>query len=178
VSEFGLTSVLIGLLTSEAAGGLASRAGETFAWGMAATFLLVGAHSLRFFDRTPPEQREPLWLTADPGYPAAVSVLIGVGEEVLFRGYLQSTALPMMDPVYAVFGVNLVFAAVHIKGGLTFALSAGFFGMIASVMTLASGSLLPAIVMHGGWNLLMGFARKREAARMRMIEAHAEAAPP
>ena len=176
--EYGLTSMFVGFLTSEAGSGLASRTGTAFAWGMAAIFLLAGAHSLRLFDRTPLEQREPLWLTTDQGYPAVVSVLIGVAEEVLYRGYLQSSALHLVEPVYAIFAVNLVFAIVHLKFGLTFALSAGFFGTIASVMTLASGSLLPAIAMHGGWNVLMGFARKREAARLRIVEARAEAATP
>ena len=50
--EFGLTGVLVAFLESKAAGGLASRAGEIFAWVMATMFLLAGAHSLRFFDRT------------------------------------------------------------------------------------------------------------------------------
>jgi len=161
-----MTEALIFALVGGAQGATPSRYGVILAWTMAAVFLLVGAASLRLFDRRPPADREPLWLTADPGRPMAVSALIAVGEEVFFRGSLQSFALSFADPVYALFAVNLLFALIHFRGGLTFALSAGFFGMTASVMTLASASLLPAIVMHAGWNILVGIARRREAARV------------
>ena len=176
MAEFGLEYALVRFLTSGPSSYVLSHFGAIFAWGMAGAYLVAGAHNLRLFDRRPAEEREPLWLTSGTGYPVAVNVLIAVGEEILFRSYLQSLALSVADPIYALFTVNLIFALLHIKGGLTFALSAGFFGMMASVMTLASGSLLPAIVMHGGWNLLMGIARRREAARPRVSETSPDAA--
>jgi len=172
--DSGLFRLFVLMLTGSPHGLPASMAGMSFAWCMAAAFLLIGAHSLRLFDRRPAMEREPLWLTAGPGRPLVLTALIGVAEELLFRGYLQSVALSMADPVYALFAVNLLFALIHFKGGLTFALSAGFFGMMASVMTLASASLLPAIVMHAGWNLLMGLARRREAAREASIRLRGE----
>ena len=169
--DSGLVRLFVFMLGGSPHGMPASMAGIGFAWIMAAAFLLAGAHNLRLFDRRPAEEREALWLTVAPGMPMAMSVLVGVAEEWVFRGYLQSAALSMAEPVYALFAVNLLFALIHFKGGLTFMLSAGFFGMMASVMTLASESLLPAIVMHGGWNLLMGIARRREAARLRAVAA-------
>ena len=140
------------------------------AWGLALSFLALGAYTLKLFDFRPAKDRSEVWLT-DTRLPLAVSLSVAVGEELVFRGYLQSRALDLMPEVYALFAVNLVFAAIHYKGGLTFAMSAGFFGMLASIMTLASASLAPAIVMHVGWNLLVALARRREDERLAAIEA-------
>jgi membrane protease YdiL (CAAX protease family) len=142
----------------------ASSYGVAFGWCAAATFLATGALSLRLFDFRPHQAREPVWLT-DTRLPLAVSLLLAAGEEVLFRGVLQSISLSFGPPLYPLFAVNVLFAAIHFRGGLTFAMSAGFFGMLASIMTLASASLMPAIFMHVGWNLLVAVARGRESAR-------------
>ena len=159
----GLAGILIERLSLANGMSLAALAGTAFAWTVATAYLLVGAYSLRLIGPRPAPDRAPLWFTA-PGFPMLVSCLVAVGEEVLFRGVLQSICLTLVGPVYAIFLVNALFALIHAKGGLTFAMSAGFFGTIASVITLASDSLLPAIAMHVGWNALVGLARRRAAA--------------
>lgn len=94
--------------------------------------------------------------------------LVALTEELLFRGLMQSSLMGIFSgpggAVMALFLVNLVFAAMHIGRGLTFALSAGFFGMIMSMTVILSGSVWPAAVTHMAWNLIVGVARRRTAA--------------
>ena len=93
--------------------------------------------------------------------------LIALTEELLFRGLMQSNLMSIFSgpggAVMALFLVNLAFAAMHIGRGLTFALSAGFFGMIMSMTVILSGSVWPAAVTHMAWNLIVGIARRRAA---------------
>ena len=91
--------------------------------------------------------------------------LIGATEELLFRGLVQSAALTGFEgpggPAMALFAVNAAFALMHANRGMTFALSAGFFGMIMSMAVLLSGSVWPAVATHVAWNLMVGVARRR-----------------
>ncbi len=91
--------------------------------------------------------------------------LIALTEELLFRGLMQSSLMATFSgpggAVAAIFLVNLSFAAIHAHHGLTFALSAGFFGMIMSMTVILSGSVWPAAVTHMAWNLIVGVARRR-----------------
>jgi membrane protease YdiL (CAAX protease family) len=95
----------------------------------------------------------------------ATTALIALLEELFFRGWLQDELYrvghALNADLYSIFALNLLFGLMHFNRGFTFAMSAGFVGMIFSIATLASGSLLPAIVMHVGWNVLMGLARLR-----------------
>jgi membrane protease YdiL (CAAX protease family) len=164
-----MTSGLIDFYVSAATpGGHSSVLGTAFAWGAAVAFLIVGAHSLRLFDFRPHGARDPMWFTPTR-LPLIVSLLVAVSEELFFRGFLQSLTAAYGQPVYSIFAINLLFATLHLRGGLTFAMSAGFFGMLASIMTLASASLMPAIVMHVGWNTLMWVARHREDRRLAYV---------
>jgi membrane protease YdiL (CAAX protease family) len=148
--------------------------GVAFAWLATACFLFIGACSLGLFDLRPHSARDPVWLT-DTRLPLPLTLASAVIEELTFRGVLLWVSLSWAEPIYGLFALNLVFAACHARGGLTFAMSAGFFGMLASVMTLASVNLLPAICMHLGWNLLVGVARLRENARLAAVEQIAQA---
>jgi membrane protease YdiL (CAAX protease family) len=94
--------------------------------------------------------------------------LIALTEELLFRGLMQSSLVGVFSgpggAVMALFLVNLAFAVMHLGRGLTFALSAGFFGMVMSMTVILSGSVWPAAVTHMAWNLIVGIARRRAAA--------------
>lgn len=147
--------------------------GVAFAWLAAICYLLIGAYSLRLFDLRPHHVRDPVWLT-DSRLPLPLTLASAVMEELTFRGVLLWVSLSWAEPIYAIFALNLLFAACHAKRGLTFAMSAGFFGTLASVMTLASVNLFPAICMHLGWNLLVSAARRRETARMAAVEQIAQ----
>jgi membrane protease YdiL (CAAX protease family) len=52
---------------------------------------------------------------------------------------------------------------------MTFALSAGFFGMIMSIAVLLSGSVWPAVATHVAWNLMIGVARRRVEAEVAAV---------
>lgn len=100
--------------------------------------------------------------------------LIAATEELLFRGLVQSAALTNFSgpggPAMALFTVNAAFALMHANRGMTFALSAGFFGMIMSIAALLSGSVWPAVATHVAWNLMIGVARRRVGVEAAVTE--------
>ncbi len=140
-----------------------STVGTIVAWGIAATWVVHATWHSRIFASVTNEHDQPQLLPNSLGI--ATTALIALLEELIFRGWLQNIffvfAYAMDGQVYGIFLVNLMFGLMHFDRGFIFSMSAGFVGMIFSIATLASGSLLPAIVMHVGWNLLLGLARLR-----------------
>lgn len=140
-----------------------SMVGPIFAWIMVVVWLIVAAVTMKLFSAPAEDTGQPLIAASKLGI--STTALIAVLEELVFRGWLHNMIMPVAfllgGSAYAVFGINLLFAALHYKGGTTFALSAGFTGTIFSIATLASGSLVPAIIMHVGWNVMVGIARTR-----------------
>ena len=96
------------------------------------------------------------------GQKLPISLLLGciLGEsfleEILWRGYLFSYANDVLNmPVqYAVFISSLSFGMNHIAYGLANVISKTLFGVILSLMYLASESLLPCILCHQVFNLM------------------------
>ena len=78
-------------------------------------------------------------------------------EEVLWRGYLVSYAIDVLNiPVqYAVVIASLAFGMNHLAYGLANVISKTLFGIILSFMYLASDSLLPCILCHQVFNLMV-----------------------
>ena len=78
-------------------------------------------------------------------------------EEVLWRGYLVSYATDVLNiPVqYAVVVASLAFGMNHLAYGLANVISKTLFGVILSIMYLASDSLLPCILCHQIFNLMV-----------------------
>ena len=78
-------------------------------------------------------------------------------EEVLWRGYLLSYATDILNmPVqYAIVISSVAFGMNHIAYGLANALSKTLFGVILSLMYIVSGSLLPCILCHQVFNLMV-----------------------
>jgi len=140
-----------------------SSVGTMIAWGMAAVWMVHGIFRLGLLRREAALNHPPQLIPMSLGI--ATTALIALLEELLFRGGLQNEIIPlthaMNADVYGVFAINLVFGLMHYNRGFMFAMSAGFVGTIFSIVTLASGSLLPAIVMHVGWNVTVGIARMR-----------------
>lgn len=104
------------------------------------------------------------------GFSLFGTMLIGLAEELVFRGWLLSASIAFFQgpgglPM-ALFATNLLFALLHANRGVTFAMSAGFFGMAMSMTVILSGSIWPAAITHTLWNLMVGLARQRsETAR-------------
>ena len=78
-------------------------------------------------------------------------------EEVLWRGYLLSYANDVLNmPVqYAIVISSVAFGMNHIAYGLANVLSKTLFGVILSLLYLASDSLLPCILCHQVFNLMV-----------------------
>jgi membrane protease YdiL (CAAX protease family) len=78
-------------------------------------------------------------------------------EEVLWRGYLLSYAIDILNiPIqYAVIISSFAFGINHITYGLANVISKTLFGVILSIMYLASDSLLPPILCHQVFNLMV-----------------------
>ncbi|MEO0625069.1 MAG: type II CAAX endopeptidase family protein [Pseudomonadota bacterium] len=95
--------------------------------------------------------------------PLLLLVVLQAGaEEALFRGYLaQEIALRLPHPAAWAGIPALIFALLHLDTSLpplaavTFTLSTGIFGLIASILVWRSGSLWPAIAFHAGRNALV-----------------------
>ncbi len=86
-------------------------------------------------------------------------VIQGASEEILFRGFFMLSLTRRKSVVFAVVMNSLVFAFFHLaNGGLSFVavLNIFLFGVFASVLTLRTGSLLPACAVHTVWNFAQG----------------------
>lgn len=83
-------------------------------------------------------------------YAGALSVTAGITEEIVFRGALIALGIEVFHlPVLASAALSLVlFAALHAYQGRVGLLSSGFLGLVFTGLTLAGGSVLPAMVMH------------------------------
>jgi hypothetical protein len=77
----------------------------------------------------------------------AVSVMAGIGEELLFRGVLQTLAARWTTPLLGIALSSLIFGVFHALSPLYFVLATvvgGYFGCIV----MAGQDLLPAMVAH------------------------------
>jgi membrane protease YdiL (CAAX protease family) len=92
----------------------------------------------------------------------AVTLMVGIFEELLFRGVVYFGLKNVMTPVAAVFASAALFGLMHyvnfIQGqplGITTrqVLHAAGSGVLYGALVLRMGSLLPGIFLHGYWDL-------------------------
>jgi membrane protease YdiL (CAAX protease family) len=85
-----------------------------------------------------------------------------IQEEIIFRGLLQTAASRSWSSSMPVFGVSvsssalivaLLFGVIHFQMGWLTAAAAFVLGLVAGELRERSRSLLPAIVIHGLFNL-------------------------
>jgi uncharacterized protein len=90
----------------------------------------------------------PLFRGSTPLEILVISVLAGIGEEVLFRGAMQ--------PEWGLIATSLVFGLFHVGGRLTVALGiwAACTGALLGWLTIATGGLLAPIVAHIAYDAL------------------------
>ena len=122
---------------------------------------------LKLYARNKPTARH--WMFGETkrivkqGQKLPISLLLGsvLGEsfleEVLWRGYLTSYAINIlnMPAQYAVVISSFAFGMNHLSYGLANVISKTLFGVILSLMYLASNSLLPCILCHQVFNLMV-----------------------
>lgn len=90
----------------------------------------------------------PLFRASTPLEIAVISMLAGIGEEVLFRGAMQ--------PEWGLIVTSLVFGLFHVGGRLTVALGiwAACTGALLGWLAIATGGLLAPIVAHIAYDAL------------------------
>jgi membrane protease YdiL (CAAX protease family) len=79
---------------------------------------------------------------------AAIALLAGFGEEMLFRGTLQGALTPRLGPGGAVLVASVLFGVVHAVTP-TYAVLAGLIGAYLGWLWQATGNILAPIVVHG-----------------------------
>jgi membrane protease YdiL (CAAX protease family) len=84
----------------------------------------------------------PLFEHVSAGHIAIVSILAGLGEELLFRGALQ--------PLIGWFGASIVFGGVHVagRGFIGYGLWAAFIGALFGGLMEWTGGLTAPVVAH------------------------------
>ena len=100
------------------------------------------------------------------GWTQVAWVVLAVGiappvEEFVFRGVLWTGFSRSLSPLRAGIVVTLLFVAMHLMqvAGYTPALFAiGAMGIASLVVRIVSGSLVPAILLHLGYNAVVTIA--------------------
>lgn len=145
--------------------GLLAWTGAGVAGGLA---VVAAAHGLGSLLRVPePRLVEALLPVDGPEriHFAGVSAAAGIGEEAAFRGYALSALLPTVGPLAAVGATSLAFGLAHAYQGLLGIARTTLVGVVLAALTLASGSLWPAMGAHALLNLLLGLAGGRRLLR-------------
>jgi len=99
---------------------------------------------------------------------ALIAALAGVGEELLFRGVIQSLLIGWTTPVVGLVLTSLIFGAAHALSRLYFLL-ATLIGAYFGLLTLYYNDLIAPMVAHGMYDFvaLMYIARLRNLRRNR-----------
>lgn len=88
---------------------------------------------------------------------AALSVTAGICEELLFRGFLVWALTPMLG-LWGAAGVSvLVFGLAHMYQGPSFGMRALVAGIGMGLLALATGSIIPGMVLHALIDLGSGY---------------------
>ncbi|MCA1291494.1 CPBP family intramembrane metalloprotease [Paenibacillus sp. alder61] len=102
----------------------------------------------------------PHWGRIDPVDLYVVSILAGISEEVLCRGYIQQLLSSRLSPFWAMIIISAGFSLGHmINGGFTWisALNIALVSLVFSGVTFLTGNLYFAVAFHTAWNLFQGY---------------------
>lgn len=83
----------------------------------------------------------PLWFLI-----FSIALVPAVCEEVIFRGYLLRLFEKSTGVLWAIFITGLLFGAFHLR--VTQLIPLSLIGVLLAWVTIQSGSLIPAIIMH------------------------------
>ncbi|MEP1214478.1 MAG: CPBP family intramembrane glutamic endopeptidase [Marinobacter sp.] len=90
----------------------------------------------------------------------ALSILAGVGEELLFRGAIQGWLAQHLDESLAIIVASLLFGLVHYLSLTYFVLATGL-GLVLGTAYAATDSLLLVMVWHGAYDMLALYCLRR-----------------
>jgi membrane protease YdiL (CAAX protease family) len=85
-----------------------------------------------------------------------VSITAGVCEEILYRGLLLATLVSLVGTWPAVAISSLMFGLGHAYQGISGIAQTGLIGLVLALLTVFSGSLFIAIVLHAFIDLTSG----------------------
>ena len=85
---------------------------------------------------------------------ATISLLAGLGEELLFRGLLQPWVSEQAGTVIGLVVASLLFGLLHAVS-TAYAVLATLIGVYLGWLLLATGNLLPAIIAHALYDFLV-----------------------
>jgi len=85
-----------------------------------------------------------------------VSITAGVCEEILYRGLLLATLVSLVGTWPAVAITSLIFGLGHAYQGISGIAKTGLVGLVLAWLTVSSGSLYIAIVLHAVVDLTSG----------------------
>ncbi|MEM8771101.1 MAG: CPBP family intramembrane glutamic endopeptidase [Pseudomonadota bacterium] len=88
-----------------------------------------------------------------PLFIITASVAAGIFEEMLFRGFLQTTLALYMPLAAAILLSNIVFGLLHWNSAFTAALT-GLVGVYLGVIFAVTGNLLTVMIAHGLYDIL------------------------
>jgi membrane protease YdiL (CAAX protease family) len=95
----------------------------------------------------------PLFVTATVPQLALLALAAGLGEEMLFRGFLQACLVRWTGTWPGVGVASIVFGLLHFITP-TYAVLASLLGLYLGWLYLGTGNLLPAVVAHALYDFL------------------------
>lgn len=161
----GWKAIGLGWLLPLAAGALAYG----LAWGAGLASFEVPLLPQLGLDAFPPPLRFALLLALALTLVSALSLLSAAGEEIGWRGYLLTRLVEAEVPrpvlvsalIWGAWHLPLVLSGQYAAGGNRVLSGAVFLatvvgiGFVVSWMRLSTGSVWPAIVLHGVWNAVI-----------------------
>ncbi|WP_421385313.1 CPBP family intramembrane glutamic endopeptidase [Bacillus salacetis] len=80
------------------------------------------------------------------------AILTPISEEILFRGILLAVLLKLVKPFWAISIISILFGLMHPSETWIFTILAG---VLLTITTYKTKSLIPAMIAHSLWNLYM-----------------------
>jgi uncharacterized protein len=85
-----------------------------------------------------------------------LAITAGIGEEILLRGFVLSLFASLFGLWIGALANVVIFGLGHAYQGWAGIVRTGIFGAIATILVLATGSLVPAILVHAIQDLVAG----------------------
>jgi uncharacterized protein len=162
--EAGLALLAVGLGRVLGVSPLAALqpSGQSFLWGLVATPPLLLA--LAWIMKRPSGRLRqlvdlvvgelgPILARRSAAELALLAALAGIGEELLFRGLLQSGLMRVVPASLALICASAIFGLAHFATS-TYAVVAALMGLYLGGVFLLQGSLLAPIVTHGVYDFV------------------------
>jgi membrane protease YdiL (CAAX protease family) len=130
--------------------------GRSFLWGVLATpplllalrwILARPSGKLRDLVDLAVDQLGPLFVHCALAELALIAAFAGIGEELLFRGVLQSGLTRLIQSVPALLAASILFGLAHAVTS-TYAVVAGLMGLYLGLLFVIQGSLVAPVLTH------------------------------